>query len=603
MSRPCQLQLIPYTRNRYLIQGDATKEPVDAIVPAEGVILPEARRRQRPFRLKIFHLNDLHGNVVRLTRFGDKPVFSRMMWRVEEARRRWSRKENAAVLFLSAGDDMAGSVFDELLSMHNPLHAGYYLYSVADVDAGVIGNHDLDMGTAQLARAIKQDAGFPLLAANLVHDPPFANPAALFVLKGVRVGLIGLATPAQIKCSQDSIQVVDPVQTVHNLLPAMRPLCDVLIITSHLGYSLETPAAEVQGAGDVELARSLPAGAVDLIIGGHTHLALNYGGLEAVNIANGIPIVQAGALGQYLGEVTLTVTSPSPDPASGPTPQKPAVAVTDARLTSTDDLPLDNLFERNFIRPLVHALAPVFNQDLGLVERHPDVTTEAIHNDFNAGESALANFISDGIVTRCRHHGLAVHMAMIDRSVVRYGLPSGDRLIFRDWFNLMPSVDTIRLCRITGQQLLELIQDNAYRLARPDQPNTDSGFLHFSRLLRYTIWPGRRRRDARVVQVTVDGRPLDECLDQTFTLACHSFIRGSAWNWEESCAETTLPLINIRHWNYQDTGFFLRDELLALIRQYGGVTAAGGVQRDGRLHCAEQRPSFIDSSPLAAFAP
>jgi 2',3'-cyclic-nucleotide 2'-phosphodiesterase (5'-nucleotidase family) len=601
MSESYQLQLVTYSRGRYLIQGDATKGPVEAIIPVEGVILPGPRRRQRPFRLKIFHLNDLHGNIVKLTRFGSKPIFSEIMWRVEEARRRWSRKENAAVLFLTGGDDMAGSVFDELLRWPNPLHAGYYLYSVAGVDAGVIGNHDLDMGAAQLARASVQDAGFPLLAANLVHEPPFTYPAALFVIKGVRVGVVGLTTPAQIKRNGDPLQIADPVQAAHNLLPAMRPLCDVLIILSHLGYSVTVQSAEVQGAGDVELAKSLFPGAVDLIIGGHTHQALNNCGLEAVNVVNGIPIVQAGALGQYLGEVTLTISDTNQDDAAGSTPNRVAVAVTDARLTATDDLPLDNSFERNFVQPLIHALAPVFNQELGLVDAHPDLTSEAIHNDFNAGESALANFISDGIVARCRGNDYHVDLAMIDRSVVRYGLPGGGRLTFRDWFDLMPSVDTIRLCRVTGQQLLALLQDNACRLARPDQPHTDSGFLHFSQSLRYTIMLGRQRCDARVANVVLDGRPLESGSQQLFVVACHSFVRGNVRAWENGHVGAGLPLINIHQWIYEDTGLFLRDELLALIRRHGGVTAAGGAQRDGRLQLMRSSP-FRDSASLTTVA-
>jgi len=69
--------------------------------------------------------------------------------------------------------------------------------------------------------------------------------------------------------------VTNPVQTIHNLLPAMRPLCDVMIILSHLGYSLNADSGAVSEAGDVELARSLPLGSVHLIVGGHTHNVLN----------------------------------------------------------------------------------------------------------------------------------------------------------------------------------------------------------------------------------------------------------------------------------------------------------------------------------------
>jgi 2',3'-cyclic-nucleotide 2'-phosphodiesterase (5'-nucleotidase family) len=80
-----------------------------------------------------------------------------------------------------------------------------------------------------------------------------------------------------------------------NLLPALRPLCDVLIVLSHLGYSLASASAVTAGAGDVELAQALPHGAVDLIIGGHTHSLLHESGFDPAQRINGIPVVQAGA--------------------------------------------------------------------------------------------------------------------------------------------------------------------------------------------------------------------------------------------------------------------------------------------------------------------
>ena len=63
-----------------------------------------------------------------------------------------------AVLFLSTGDDMAGSVFDEIL--HEPaaltddscVHASYRLYAAAGLDAAVLGNHDCWRPTSTLRR-------------------------------------------------------------------------------------------------------------------------------------------------------------------------------------------------------------------------------------------------------------------------------------------------------------------------------------------------------------------------------------------------------------------------------------------------------------------
>ncbi len=573
----------------FLFEGDPTAAPLHDVILNPGVNLPGRRQDllTHPFRLKILHINDLHGHISRFTPHGDRPVFSKIVWRLHEMRGERRDDPYAAVLALSAGDDLVGAVFDELLG-DDPdsciLHAGYRLYSAAGVDVGILGNHDLDMGTELLAHAIRQEARFPLLSANLVGSRWLSGlyyPAALLVIKGVRVGLIGLITPAGVKSQADTgLHVTNPVQVVHNVLPLMRPMCDIMIILSHLGYSLDANAAAVSEAGDVELARSLPPGKVHLIVGGHTHDVLNEQGLSAYNIVNSIPIVQAGTLGRYVGEVDITV--------------REVAAVTNVRLTPTADLPVDETFERDEVQPLVAQARPLFARKLGQVANHPDLTTDAVRNSFASSESALANFITDAMVIRCRANGHDVDAAVIDAPGVRCGLPVGGQLKFGDWFNLMPFADTIRLCWIIGLQLKELLMDNARRADRPDEPHTERGFLHFSRQVRYTVELGPSHGEAQAVDITVNNIPIDELLGHSFLVACSSFVRQAAIPWEKYAAKyLNLPLVDMHVWPRLDTNLFLRDELTTYIREHGGVTAQGGVQHDGRVQ-------FIwRSSPLS----
>ena len=259
------------------------------------------------------------------------------------------------------------------------VHAAYRLYTAAGVDACAMGNHDLDLGARLLAHALSTDAHFPLLTANLAGCSWLAGlyfPAALFVVKGVRVAVAGLTTPAQIAPQPDStLHFVHPVEVMHNLLPALTGISDVVIVLSHLGYSLRSSSASVLAAGDVELAESLPPGRVHLIIGGHTHHALNEQGLSPHNIVNGIPIVQAGMLGDFVGEVDITVG-------------RGCAAVTHAQLIPTLHLPVDEAFEGAHVQPLLRAVQPIFDQELGIVADDPDLSTDAMCNDFAAGESA-----------------------------------------------------------------------------------------------------------------------------------------------------------------------------------------------------------------------
>jgi 5'-nucleotidase/UDP-sugar diphosphatase len=564
----------------FLFTGNPTLAPVRAIVPEDGLSLPPPRTdlATRVCRLKILHINDLHGHIVRFTMEGERPVLSRIVHRMREVRRQYRDDPDTAVLAMSAGDDLVGAIFDELMGEDSDsfaLHAGYRLYSAAGIDCSVLGNHDLDLGTNVLAQAIRKDAQFPVLSANLVSCQQLTGlyyPAALLVTKGIRVGIIGLTTPGAVRQQPDSnLQVINPIRAIQNMLPAIRPICDVLIILSHLGNSLAASTATVRDAGDVELARSIPRGSVHLIVGGHTHQILNEHGLTVDNIVNGIPIVQAGTLGRFLGEVDITI-------------RQHATAVTNVRLFTSAQQSVDEQFEKDNVKPLVDIARPLFTRSLGRVANHPDLSSDAVSNSFAAGESALANFIADALVARCCSKQYDVDLALVDGSVVRTGLPIGGELPFGVWFNLMPFADVLRIVWITGEQLRMLVRDNACRIDLPTEPHTERGFLHFSRHVRYRIVLGDSRKEIQVADVEVNGIPIEEQLDRSFQLVCSSFVREMAAPWEKYARNKLgLTIMDIDLVSHLDTPLYLRDELVSYITEHGGVTEAGGAKRDGRV--------------------
>ncbi len=562
---------------RFLFVGDATAGPITQIIPDAGAALPtKCLEIDYPFRLKIVHFNDLHGHLVHFGRGGVQPIFARMAGYFDALRRQFRSHPQRGALVLSAGDDSVGNVFDALLG-YDPdsfqAHAAYRLYSAAGVDACAMGNHDLDLGVRLLAKALMTDAAFPLLTANLAGCSWLSGmyfPAALFVVKGVRVAVIGLTTPAQIAPQPDStLHFVHPVGAVENLLPALRAISDVVIVLSHLGYSLASSSASVLAAGDRELAAALPPGAVHVIIGGHTHHALNEQGLSPHNVVNGIPIVQAGKQGEFLGEVDITVG-------------RRWAAVTNVQLLATARLPDNDAFEQQHVQPLLKQVEPLFAEPLGVVADHRDLNSDNVRNELAAHESALCNFITDALLERCRLAGEPVDFVAIDASCIASGLPLGP-LTFGDWFRVTPYADTIQLCTLSGRQLEQLLQENARRADRPDEAHIERGFLHFSRNVRYRIVPGARRCDAQAVDITVDGQPLAEQLDRTFVMACPSFTQALANPWEQTARDDLQLALNAAALPKRDTHRFVRNELLAFIRAHGGVTAESGARRDGRL--------------------
>jgi 2',3'-cyclic-nucleotide 2'-phosphodiesterase (5'-nucleotidase family) len=285
-------------------------------------------------------------------------------------------------------------------------------------------------------------------------------------------------------------------------------------------------------------------------------------------------------LGRFLGEVDITVGK--------------RTTITDVHLSLVADLPVDEDFECEAVQPLLEQVYPLFARSLGRVAGHPDLSTESLRNAFAAGESALANFVTDAMVARCHSAGHPVNLAAIDASCLRRGLRVGGELTFGDWFDLMPYADTIRLCQITGRELRTLLDDNARRADRPGEAHTERGFLQFSGQVRYAVDLGESRSQARAAGIMLDGVPLGQQLDRSLLVACTSFCREAALPWERYASQVLrLPCTDLLAASHMETDLLVRDEMIAYILEQGGVTTEGGVRRDGRLTILESRERGI----------
>jgi 5'-nucleotidase/UDP-sugar diphosphatase len=568
-----------------LFHGNPSAAPVREIVATPGVALPGPPdfKPGRPFRLRLLHFNDLHGWLADVSEHASIPLFSRLAGHVKQARETCASQPEAGLLVFSGGDDLIGSPFAELMGSRPAAfvcHPAYRLYSAAGVDAGAVGNHDLDWGVGMLALSAGQDAAFPLLSANLVPaadtDAPGIYPAALFVVKGIRVGVIGLTTPAEIKhVLPGEFAVTDPQVAVGNLLPALRPLCDVLIVLSHLGYSLASASAATAGAGDVELAQALPHGAVDLIIGGHTHSLLHKSGFDPAQRINGIPIVQAGPGGRYLGEVVMDVT-----PAGA--------AVTEARLRLVAALTDDAAFETVHVQPLTERVQRVLCEPLGAAARRVAAGSAGTKME-------LPGFVADALAARCRAAGFAVDFAVVDASSVCAELPTDWPLTFGDVFRLAPYADSIVVRRFTPAQLAAFLADNALRYNPTGWPvaeGEERGFVQFSREVRCRVetaaendQPRRyeypfsgRGRPEKGYSCTIAGRDLEDELaarTRPYLVACSSFLRQLAHGWERKQRMAGMALFDLNAVPEEQTGLALREALVAHIREtFGASTEA-----------------------------
>lgn len=597
----------------YRVEGMPATTPHDRLAVPDDTLPGSQLREGERVTLRIFHFNDLHSkHVVPHAKRGSTHNFAQMVKRVGDARR--NAPSDEGVLFLSAGDDHIGEVYDELLGSDVGsfiMSLPYRAYSAAGLDAAVLGNHEFDKGPAILARMIEADARFPVLSANLSGAPMLADrvaPAVMGITKGMRVAIVGLTTPEETKtgfADAPGMTLTSPVTTLRNLAPALVPHTDLLIVLSHVGFNgAQTGSARhSMREGDVELARYLATlGIPALVIGGHTHSTLNIEGLQAENVIDGVPVLQAGSWGSHLGEVAVELERTADRTTLKMVEARlhalkrrdQRVAADDPKFASLEqDGDIDQAFQRDVIAPMTARLDERLAIRLASTDGNTDAGAEATTADRYTGESAIANFMNDAVLARSETFpGGAVDLVAFNASAIITGIPQDAPLLFKDWYAVMPYADIVRIVEMSGQQIHDLVQSNAKRLVRPGEQVdlagfVSRGFLHFSGGLRYTVRLGSDATKAHAEEITLLGKPIESVLDQRYRVAFGDYIASGNEGWRGAPILAGLPDeiigFDLRALDNKDTGLVYRNEIIEFIREKGTVSTLTGARKDGRV--------------------
>jgi 2',3'-cyclic-nucleotide 2'-phosphodiesterase (5'-nucleotidase family) len=205
------------------------------------------------------------------------------------------RASEKHVLILNAGDMASGTAVSSLFK-GDPI---FHVLNSMTTDAAVLGNHDFDYGWQRI-RIYREIARFPLLCANahtigndgtrhLVADDAYH----IFVYGELKVAVIGVLTeqtPAMTtQFATNGVTFLPMVPTLETLIPEVASQSDIVIALTHAGFRQDkTIPNRVDG--------------IDLIVGGHSHTVLK----QAKEI-NGVPIIQAGENGYFIGRVDMTI--------------------------------------------------------------------------------------------------------------------------------------------------------------------------------------------------------------------------------------------------------------------------------------------------------
>jgi 5'-nucleotidase / UDP-sugar diphosphatase len=276
-------------------------------------------------KITILHTNDLHSHIIGfgpesaytpLTINDDKTVggFARIASIIK------SEKEtnSGTTLVIDAGDFLMGTLFAGLEKS-----TGFQLRLMKSMgyDITCLGNHEFDYGTEWLADVINvshSNGEIPsVLIGNARFDSKDDRDKALEKLytdniisrklimtkDGIKFGFFSILGKDAVNDSPHAAPVTFEKQFsfAKKMVKELHAnKCDIIICISHSGVTREKNGE--WGGEDVELARKVKG--INLIVGGHTHTLI-----DQLLIVNGVPIIQAGEYGQFVGRLSLSYSN------------------------------------------------------------------------------------------------------------------------------------------------------------------------------------------------------------------------------------------------------------------------------------------------------
>ena len=536
-----------------------------------ATLVPAARGETA--RLTVLATGDLHGALTAYDYGNDRPAaagLARIAGLVRAA-----RAEGPPVLLLDAGDALQGSALTDAYrrgdrARPEPMTAAM---TRLGYDAMAVGNHEFSVGPDALARA-REAAGFPWLAANVVRDDgsPAFGASLVKELGGVRVGIVGLVTPAVPALEEPAnvagLRFLPPVETGNAEARRLREAerCDLVVVLAHTGMERD-PSSGVERLGDapgenwgLRLSRELEG--VDLLVLGHTHGALVHGNPPA-----GPMVVQAGHHGGMLGRVDLELVRAAPG-------EPWRLWTRSGQLTVlTDSVAVDAELEA-FAAPYHEAARAALAERVGTAAR--DI-------------GSPAGLLAAGPLWDLIH---AAQLEATGADVSLAALPDPDAVIpagpvtRRDLLRIYPYENTLAVVELTGDELRRALERSArayapYTFADSRallEPGAAGHNLDGAHGVTYEV-DLTRPAGERVVNLSWRGRPLEA--EQRLRVAVNSYRLNGGGGFEEIVRAPRLL----------ERGPEVREALAAHVRRAGtldGATAHGWTTLPDYASCVER---------------
>ncbi|MBR0573627.1 MULTISPECIES: bifunctional UDP-sugar hydrolase/5'-nucleotidase UshA [Pasteurellaceae] len=229
-----------------------------------------ATEKDAGVELTVLHTNDHHGHFWR-NKHGEYGMAARKTL-IDNIRKEVADQGGYSLLF--SGGDINTGVPESDMQNAEPDFKGM---TKLGYDAMALGNHEFDNPLSVLKKQ-QNWANFPFLAAN-IYDKKTGErvfkPYQIFIKGGVKIAVIGLTTEDTMKIGNpeyiSGLEFRSPVEVIKQLIPEIKQAekPDLIFAITHMGH-YQNANYGINAPGDVTLARSLPEGYLDMIIGGHS---------------------------------------------------------------------------------------------------------------------------------------------------------------------------------------------------------------------------------------------------------------------------------------------------------------------------------------------
>ncbi|TKJ42113.1 hypothetical protein CEE37_00095 [candidate division LCP-89 bacterium B3_LCP] len=417
-------------------------------------------------------------------------------------------------LTFHAGDEFTGTPISAITKGQSQIEILNYLKP----DAYTPGNHEFDHGWISLKERYS-GANFPVLCCNVFDSltgQTITEPAMIFERAGVKIGVIGSTiqylSSYVLSDALPGLRIEDPAPIINKWLDEVEEITDIQIALTHHGVNL-----------DKHLAESCPR--LDLIVGGHKHARL----FEPL-VESGVPILQAGAKGQYLGLFRAEVDT-----------------VNDRIVAYTGQLiPVysDSLQPREDIAVLIEEQESQVAEGL---DRPIGVLLDPWERNWD-GESNVGSWTADAI-TRITGKDIA----FINSGGLRKNVPEGT-VTERDMWELHPFGNRLMTFNMSGLELKRAVSHQAREMR---DINQISG-------LRYRA----RKNSGELLEITVGGMRVES--EKMYTVVANEYITSHPQKYF-GFELVDRPIT--------DTGWLDRDLAMKAFLMEGRVSS----QTDGRI--------------------